>query len=92
MEKEMPTKTTVFISLLLLSACASDRDIAAEQAAIRQQVNMNEDSTCRSYGLKYGTTEYANCRQNQASQRSQQDFIDDQMRRQMMMQMMMRRY
>ncbi len=44
------------------SGCMSSQEIAARQQAA-------DNSTCVSYGLKFGTSEYAQCRQNIAAQR-----------------------
>jgi hypothetical protein len=78
--------------LLFYSGCADPRQEALQQAQMRENITAGEDSTCRSYGLKYGTSEYATCRQNLALQRNQQDFVDAQIGRQMAYQYMMRRY
>ncbi len=83
-------KISLFFLCFSLVSCASSQDIARQQEEQKRQIDANEDSTCRSYGLKFGTSEYANCRQNQASQRNQQEFIDYQMRRQAAYQMIMR--
>jgi hypothetical protein len=49
-------------SLIVLAGCASNEDrIAARDA--------NDEATCQSYGLKFGTPEYAQCRQNIAARR-----------------------
>lgn len=83
-------KIALLMTCFSLFSCASDADIARQQEEMRRQIDANEDSTCRSYGLKYGTNEYANCRQNQSLQRNQQEFVDMQMRRQAAYQMIMR--
>jgi len=48
----------VFVVVLTLSGCASREEIAA-----------GDDDKCLSYGLKFGTPEYAQCRQNLDGQR-----------------------
>ena len=50
----------IFIGLLVLSGCAS-----------RQELAVNDDAKCQSYGLKFGTPEYAQCRQNTEEQRQE---------------------
>jgi len=52
----------IFVCGVLLAGCVSRQEIAAQHAA-------DEDTTCISYGLKFGTPEYAQCRQNAAAQR-----------------------
>lgn len=78
--------------LLFFSGCADPRQEALQQAQMRENINAGEDYTCRSYGLKYGTSEYAACRQNLALQRNQQEFVNAQIGRQMAYQYMMRNY
>jgi hypothetical protein len=67
---------------ILLSGCAnhpvdcavgfSHSDCLPGSAGYRAIVSRDnaEDGTCRTYGLKFGSAEYAQCRQNIANQRS----------------------
>ncbi len=48
---------------VILTGCVSQQQIAAKRSA-------DDDTTCTSYGLKFGTPEYAQCRQNAAAQRA----------------------
>lgn len=51
-------KKAVLLGLLLLSGCIS-----------REEIDANDDARCSSYGLKYGTPEYAQCRMGVDQQR-----------------------
>jgi hypothetical protein len=48
---------------LVLSACASDKEREAQLAAA-------DDGRCKSYGLQFGTSEYAQCRMGVDQQRT----------------------
>lgn len=68
----MRTMRKICIALgvyLLVAGCASPEQIAARQAAQGAQIAASDDTTCQSYGLKFGTPEYAQCRQNVVAQR-----------------------
>lgn len=51
-------KFLAFAALLMLSACATPEQIAAQQ---RQQALIDEE-TCKSYGLRPGSEAFGNCR------------------------------
>jgi hypothetical protein len=71
----------------LLAGCAnhpvdcavgfSHGDCLPGTAGYRANVSRDsaDDNTCRAYGLKFGSTEYAQCRQNIANQRSAESRI-----------------
>jgi hypothetical protein len=49
----------------------------AQLAATTSQIQQgNDDATCKSYGLKFGTDSYATCRQNLLSLRLNQDIAE----------------
>jgi hypothetical protein len=43
----------------------------APPAPTPAQIAASDDATCRSYGLEYGTDQYATCRENIGQQRAQ---------------------
>jgi hypothetical protein len=56
-------RSLLFLAVLALMGCTSAEEVRQKNAAL-------DDETCRSYGLTFGTPEYAQCRQNIANQRS----------------------
>lgn len=52
----------IWIAALLLLASCTHKPTEAEIAA-------HDDAVCRSYGLTYGTSQYADCRQRIVSER-----------------------
>jgi hypothetical protein len=56
--------------LLALSGCAQVHAWKAEGDVRRAA---EDDATCKSYGLAFGTTAYAECRENAATQRNAAD-------------------
>lgn len=71
--KAAPTAsfTVVVLLALALAGCVSTQDKIANQ-------NSTDDGTCSSYGLKFGTPEYAQCRQHIADRREAQKMADQQ--------------
>jgi hypothetical protein len=59
------TKFVVFGAFILLSGCGIQERIEANQQA-------HDDAVCKSYGLAWGSVDYANCRQNLENQRQAQ--------------------
>ena len=54
----------IFLAAIVMTGCVSSE----QRAAIQSQ---KEHNTCLSYGLKYGTPEYAQCRMQTSSQNQQ---------------------
>jgi hypothetical protein len=59
--------------VILLSGCVSDKERAAQQRALAQQINRRDDDQCRSYGATPGTDQYIKCRMMIAQQRDAAD-------------------
>jgi hypothetical protein len=57
------------VSCAALSACGDRPFNLADPAGYHAAAANSDNTTCTSYGLKFGTPEYAQCRQNIASQR-----------------------
>jgi hypothetical protein len=58
------------IVAFLLTGCASEQKKEAKQQAKWERLMAQDDATCKSYGLQFGTPDYANCRQHIADQRA----------------------
>ena len=56
----------LFVSLIFLSGCA---EFEAIKAKIDARQAAEDDHTCVSYGLKFGTAGYAECRELTANRR-----------------------
>lgn len=57
----------ISVPLILLGMLAG----CAPPAPSPAQIAAQDDATCSSYGLQYGTSEYANCREQIALERQQ---------------------
>lgn len=59
------------LALLILASCTSAAEKQAEQERRAQAIAEEEDSTCRSFGLSFGTDSYADCRVKLATARAE---------------------
>lgn len=57
----------VFIGFFVLSGCAQMEEIRQNGLAMQAE---GDDARCSSYGLRYGTAEYAQCRMSVDQQRT----------------------
>ena len=53
-------RAALFVILILLSGCQTSEQTAARKA----HIDAAEDSQCRSWGAKPGTSDYLHCREN----------------------------
>jgi hypothetical protein len=58
--------TAIALLTFVLVGCTSTKEQVAKQ-------NFDDDNTCASYGLKFGTTEYARCRQHIVDRREAEE-------------------
>lgn len=63
-------KFQVLFALSIIAVVSAGCESSAELAARAAARAADDDSMCQSYGLKFGTPEYAQCRQNIEGRRS----------------------
>jgi len=66
----MPRCVCITFLVVALTGCA---EVQALQAQVAARHATADDATCKSYGLTFGTTAYAECRENAATQRNAAD-------------------
>lgn len=76
-----PNKKFLIAFMFFVGSCASQEEIAQQANRRRIELETIDNRTCISYGFKFGSPDYANCRLNIASQRNSIEAADEQQRR-----------